>query len=156
MKEKLSQLDRQLAEQLCAILAAQVKTSFEAAIAADKWLTQHNFLVNAGGAAAVLSFIGSGTAPAFTFVPLSLFLLGVIASGVEIRYLMKLHGELHQDAIRRRGGFVADKLTVAETADVQAPRKITRNINHYCGLIAQVAFIVGSLIGLLGLILHEL
>ena len=155
MEEKLSQLDRETAERLCSILEAQAKTSFEAAVAADKWLTQHNFLVNAGGAAAVLSYLGSGTAPVFAVIPLSLFLLGVIASGVEIRYLMRLHAELHQDAIRRRSGFVSDKYSVAEAADVQAPSKTTRNINHYCGLIAQGSFIIGALLGFLGFVAHE-
>lgn len=150
MERKLSELDKGTAEELSSILAGQVNTSFSALVETDKWLTQHNFLVNAGGAAAVLSYLASNPPPTFAIVPLSIFALGVIASGIEIRFLMKIHGELHKDAIRRRTGFVSDKLSVIQAADVQAPTNVTKNVNHYSGLVSQISFIVGAVVGILG------
>lgn len=150
MDRKFSELDRKTAEQLSSILEAQAKTSFNAIVETDKWLTQHNFLVNAGGAAAVLSYLSSNPTPTFAIIPLTIFLLGVIASGIEIRYLRKVHSELHEDAIRRRSGFVSNTFSVAQAADVQAPKNVTKKINHYSGLIAQLSFLVGCVVGIWG------
>jgi hypothetical protein len=152
MDRKFSDLDKDTAEHLGSILEAQTKTSFNAIVETDKWLTQHNFLVNAGGAAAVLSYLSSDTPPTFAVIPLTIFLLGVIASGIEIRYLMKIHSELHEDAIRRRSGFVSNIFSIAQSADVQAPKTITKKINHYSGLVAQASFIVGCVVGIWGLL----
>jgi hypothetical protein len=150
MDKKFSELDKETAQQLSSILEAQTKTSFNAIVETDKWLTQHNFLVNAGGAAAVLSYLSSDPTPTFAVVPLAVFLIGVIASGFEIRYLMKIHSELHLDAMRRRGGFVSNKLSVAQAADVQTPKGLTKKVNHYSGLVAQASFIIGCVVGISG------
>lgn len=152
MDRKFSDLDEETAEQLSSVLESQSRTSFEAIVATDKWLTQQNFLVNAGGSAAVLSYLASGQASTLAVFPLTLFLLGVVASGIEIRYLLKLHSELHEDALRRRSGFVSNKLSVAEAADVKAPKPTTSNIHKYSGIISQSAFIVGCVIGVWGLL----
>jgi hypothetical protein len=155
MDEKYSQIaqrDSKFAEHLAEMLNRQVNTSFEAIVSTDKWLTQHNFLVNAGGAAAILSYLSSAPENQFAIVPLIIFILGVVASGIEIRYLLKVHGELHQDAIRRRGGFVSDELTVGDAANVQAPTKRSKNINHYSGVVAQWSFVIGCATGIIGYI----
>lgn len=153
MDEKFSQIakkDKEFAEHLVTILDRQVNTSFGARVDTDKWLTQHNFLINAGGAAAILGYLSSEPTPDFAIAPLVIFLSGVIASGIEIRYLLKVHQELNEDALQRRDGFVSDKLTVAQVVSVDAPKTITKNINHYSGLVAQWSFAIGSIVGVIG------
>lgn len=154
MDEKITDLDQETAESICSILEGQVKTSFSALVETDKWLTQHNFLINAGGSGAILGYLSSVPTPTYAIVPLIIFLIGVMASGIEIRYLLKTHYELHKDAVRRRGGFISSKLSVAQTADVQAPSNLTKNINHISGIVAQVSFVIGCITGILGFICY--
>lgn len=155
MDKTFTNLDPVTAEELAAILELQQNTSFSALVETDKWLTQQNFLVNAGGAAAVLGYLSIKPTPMFAVIPLLIFLVGVIANGFEIRFLLKIHSEFHSDAIRRRSGFVSDKLTIAEAADVKAPNKSSKIINQYCGYVAQGAFILGCIVGIFGFLCKQ-
>jgi len=150
MDENITDLDKDTAEHLCSILDSQVKTSFNGIIETDKWQTQHNFLSNAGGAAAVLGYLSSTPTPTFALLPLIAFLFGVVASGIEIRFLLMTHKELFEDAMRRRNGFVSGKLSVADGGDVQAPKASTDNIKYYSGIISQSSFVIGCVMGILG------
>jgi hypothetical protein len=94
--------------------------------------------------------MSSDPAPSYAIYSLVAFIIGVISSGFEIRFLLRSHKELHDDALRRRGGFVSDEMTVAEAADVQAPKPITVTINRYSGWVSQFSFIVGSIVGVAG------
>lgn len=152
MDEKFEDLDREIIEDLGSILMNQVNTSFAAVVGTDKWLRQHNFLINAGGAAAVLAYLSSENADSFLIYPLVIFLAGVVASGIEIRYLLKVHRELQEDARRRRGGFVLNQFNIAQAGDVQAPKPFTKNMSHYSGLVAQAVFAIGSTMGILWLL----
>lgn len=153
INDKIVELDKETAENLCSILEGQVDTSFKAVVETDKWLTQHNFLINAGGAGAILGYLSSTPTPTFAIFPLVLFLIGIAASGIEIRYLLKMHHELHSDAMRRRGGFVSNELSVAQAADVQAPSNMTKFFNKYSGLVAQASFLLGCVVGIIGFLL---
>ena len=150
--DTITKLPKETVEYLCSILEGQIETSFKAVVETDKWLTQHNFLVNAGGAGAILGYLSSTPTPTYAIAPLIIFLVGVIASGIEIRYSLKTHYELHKDAMRRRGGFVSDELSVAQAADVQAPLEFTKNVNHYSGIVAQASFLIGCIAGIWGFI----
>ena len=73
--------------------------AFDEIFKLDANLTNNNFLVNAGGAAATLAFMGAKTgAVAAAVWPLLFFTVGLIATGLEIRTLL-LFGERHKDAV---------------------------------------------------------
>jgi cytochrome c biogenesis protein CcdA len=150
MKEKYSGLDPATAAAISDTLSAQALHAFDKVVETDKWLTQSNFLVNTGGAIAVMSYLGTSHTSHFAIFPLVIFLVGIVASGIEIRALLKVYGFLHQDALRRREGFVTEKLSVGEAATVREIPGIWRKLNGWCGVASQVAFVLGATAGVAG------
>jgi len=156
MDEKYSDLTPEIAVAIADTLSSQEQESFSKVVETDKWLSQHNFLVNAGGAIAVLGYMGTASSTVIAAVPLSIFILGIIASGIEIRSLLTFYSLLHSDAIRRRGGFVTEELSVKEAAMVSGTQGSHNITNHWCGIFAQWAFVLGSLFGIVGLLCKAL
>jgi len=148
MDEKFSELDPEVGQPVLTTLSDQVRESFDKIVETDKWLTQHNFLVNAGGAAATLGYLGTNPGSSFAVFPLLLFLVGIIASGIEIRGLLSIYSHLHKDALRRRGGFVSDEISVKEAASVEKVPIWSVRANHWSGIVSQLSFVVGSIIGI--------
>jgi len=150
MKEKITDLDPKTGIELSTVIMDQMRETFQKVIETDKWLTQHNFLVNAGGSAAVLAYLASVPTPTFAILPLVIFLTGIFASGIEIRTMLSIYNHLHQDAARRREGWSSGEYTVEEAASAKLAKPYIRNLNHWSGVYAQVAFLVGSLVGVAG------
>lgn len=117
----------------------------------DEKLTQYSFLANSGGAIAVLGFIGTNQANSMALWPLSLFVLGVICSGIEYRSLLIFFSALHTDALNRRKKYNAGVTNINELVPPKNVGGIHTKINHWAGIAAQVCFALGSLIGVLGL-----
>ena len=69
--------------------ALKDQTELQNKIIETGWrLTQHNFITNAGGAVAILGFLGTESAGSWAIIPLLIFALGIISSTVEIRALL--------------------------------------------------------------------
>jgi hypothetical protein len=129
-------------------LTEQVNRCFEEFLAASYKLSQHNFLVNAGGATAVLAYIGSTSDATFAILPLVCFLVGIIACGVELRSLSTFFNVLRQDAIRRRVGFARGEIDLPNAApppDLGQPTWVHR----VSAFIARWAFPAGVALGMI-------
>jgi len=150
MKEKITDLDPETSVTLSNIIMDQMRETFLKVIETEKWLTQHNFLVNAGGSAAVLTYLASDPTPTFAIFPLVIFLTGIFASGIEIRTMLYIYSHLHLDAARRREGWSSGEYTVEESSSVKLTKPYIHNLNHWSGIYAQIAFLVGSLVGVVG------
>lgn len=148
MDEYHRDFDPGIAAAIVEELSAQARQCFDKVIEADWRLTQHNFLVNAGGAAAVLAYLGSTPTPRFAIWPLLLFLIGVIASGIEIRALLSIYSALYKDALRRRAGFVGNELRVKESVPASDVSGCASHINHWSGVVSQLSFVLGVAVGL--------
>jgi hypothetical protein len=140
-------LDPEVAAAIANELSAQTRQCFDKVIETDWRLTQHNFLMNAGGAAAVLAYLGSTPTPRFAIWPLLLFLIGVVASGIEIRALLSVYDALHKDALRRRAGFTSNELRVKESVPTAGVTGCASHINHWSGVVSQVSFVLGVAVG---------
>ena len=152
MNEKASELNPDVRQKLDEVLMKEGDRAFDEIPKLDANLTNNNFLVNAGGAAATLAFMGAKTEAAAAAVwPLLFFTVGLIATGVEIRALLYYFGERHNDAIRRRQGFASDRLTVRECLPTKDTGKFYARMNHWSGWVSQGCFMIGSLLGLTGL-----
>ena len=149
MSDLRSQLPPDIQQAADQEFTSQVKQAFDSIVTIDGRLTQHNFLVNAGGAVAVLAFIGARPYAGFSFWPLGLFLLGVVASGVELRALLIWSSHLHNDAMERRRKFAADTLPLSQAVPAADLAKWWRRLNHWSGICSQVCFIFGTVAGLL-------
>lgn len=147
MNKKASELDLKIREKLGSTLIAQRDDAFERFIEANEKLTQYNFLVNAGGAIATLAFIGSEKGTYLAMGPLMCFVIGLVATGVQRRFLFNFFGILYNDVIRRLRGFLSDELTWQETRPPQDLGKWIGKLERWSGWIAQVAFVVGVLLG---------
>src|SRR4051794_15109069 len=67
----------------------------EKTLESDARLSKYIFTTNAGGAVAVLAFIGTNGADSrYGWTPLICFVLGVIASGIEVRSLAEAYSAL--------------------------------------------------------------
>jgi len=118
----------------------------------DVWVqiaTRYFVLSNAGGAVAVLSFLGSrsgsGRVGYFAVISLACFVLGVIAAGVLIM-------------IKVTGAYRAFLTTyIPEAVETSMKSWTTRPYDKFEGRIGRVfnlafgLFVLGSLIGLVGL-----
>jgi hypothetical protein len=158
MDEKYSDLAKDQPEVAVAVtdeLRAQARESLNKMAETDKWLTQSNLLVNAGGAAAVLGYLGTNPAACFAVVVLGIFLLGMIASGIEIRGLLDGYKHLHKDAIRRLRGFLSEELTARDVANPQNIGKRATRMNMLGGIFSQIAFAVGAIVGIIGYLIMK-
>lgn len=151
MTERYSQLPKEKAERLLDLLGSQSREAFEAVADLDNRLTNTNFLTNGGGAVAALAFLGEHPDAGALKISLCLFAIGVVATGLELRSLMKYWGELCSDANRRRRGFANESLTVEEVAVVPAELGNRHKfINHWAGVVSQWTFALGFLVGAWG------
>lgn len=148
MPDYRQDLDKDLAKALDVELHAQTKQTFDKVVETDWRLTQHNFLINAGGAAAVLAYLGSSSASKFAIWPLLIFVAGVIASGIEIRALLRVHETLHKDALHRLNGFIYNKLSTDEIAPKEGIAPIPSKVNHWSGIVSQASFVLGVAVGM--------
>lgn len=151
MQKYYSKLPPEIAKDLSGFLHAQVKETFEFVAELDKRLTNTNFLTNGGGAVATLAFLGQHPDICALKISLCLFTIGVIATGIEIRYLMKYWGEMCAHLNRRHCDFMDDKLSVEEVMFI--PKNIGelhKTINHWAGVVSQWCFILGFVVGVIG------
>lgn len=148
MDEHYKDLPPDLAVSIVDELSSQTRQTFDNVVETDWRLTQHNFLVNAGGAAAVLAYLGSDPTPIFAIWPLVCFVVGIAASGIEIRTLLLIFSSLHRDALRRRAGFVENKILVKDLGPPANVGGCATPINHWCGWLAQIAFVAGVVVGI--------
>jgi len=155
MNEKASELDPDLRQKIDEALMKERDRAFDEIFKLDSNLTNNNFLVNAGGAVATLAFMGAKTDAAAAAVwPLLFFTVGLIATGLEIRALLYYFSERHNDAVTRGQGFASNKLTVRECLPTIETGKFYSRMNHWCGWVSQGCFVVGSVLGLLGLFMY--
>lgn len=104
----------------------------------------------------MLGYLGSTPTPTHAIFPLVIFIIGIIASGIEIRGLLGIYSHLHKDALKRRGGFISDEFTVREAATVEVvPKKYTR-ANQWSGYISQASFILGCIVAVIGFYCNQL
>jgi len=129
-------------------LRSQTKQTFDKIVETDWRLTQHNFLVNAGGSAAALAYLGTSAGSKFAVWSLLCFLVGVIASGVEIRALLAVYNGLHNDALNRLSGFMNNQLPLEKAVPIAKITKIPSRVNHWSGWVAQISFVLGVVTGL--------
>jgi len=150
MDKKYSDLVPEQAVAVAKELSAQARESLDKVVETAKWLTQSNLLINAGGATAVLGYLGTNPMAYFSVVALGIFLLGMVASGIEIRGMLAGYAELHEDAIRRLQGFLSEELTARQTAKPHEPGKFAARMNRWGGIFSQIAFFVGAIVGIVG------
>jgi hypothetical protein len=135
-------------------LRSQKEQTFDNVVETDWRLTQHNFLVNAGGSAAVLAYLGTSSSSKFAVWSLVCFLVGVVASGIEIRALLAIYSGLHIDAVNRLNGFMKNEFPAENAVPQPDVVKVPSKINHWSGLVAQVSFAVGIFVGLFLFLFH--
>ncbi len=148
MAQYRKDMEEETANAVAGELHSQTKQTFEKIVETDWRLTQHNFLVNAGGAGAVLAYLGTSSSSKFAVWSLLCFLVGVIASGAEIRALLAIYSGLHKDASNRLNGFMSNQLSVEEAVPKQGVVKLPGKINHWTGWAAQISFVLGVIVGL--------
>lgn len=148
MEEHHKDLPPDLAASIVDELSSQARQTFDKVVETDWRLTQHNFLVNAGGAAAVLAYLGSDPTPTFAIWSLACFVVGVVASGIEVRALVLIFASLHKDALRRRAGFVENKLLAKDLGPPENVGGCATPIHNWSGWLAQIAFVAGVVVGI--------
>lgn len=149
MATKRKDMEQETAIAISNELHSQTKQTFDKIVESDWRLTQHNFLVNAGGSAAVLAYLGTSTSSKFAVWSLLFFLVGVIASGIEIRALLAVYNGLHNDALNRLNGFMKNDLPIERTVPIADITKIPSRINHWSGWVSQISFILGVVVGVI-------
>lgn len=151
MNERHSELPPETADRLSDVLLKKGRETLEISLDLDKRLTNTNFLTNGGGAVAVLTYLATNPSIPALKVSLVLFTIGVIATGIELRALLKFFGELHNDASKRLRGFLNDTMTAREAGlGGENVGWIHKKVNHYAGWASQLCFIGGVLVGAYG------
>lgn len=148
MSDYRKDLDDELVKAIDAELHAQTKQTFDKIVETDWRLIQHNFLINAGGAAAVLAYLSSSSGSKFAIWSLLTFVVGVIASGIEIRALLRVYSRMHEDALRRLNGFMHNTLSTNEITPREGIAPIASKVNRWSGIVSQSSFVLGVTVGL--------
>ena len=111
--------------------------------AANKHI-QHVFVVNAGGAAAVLAFHGAKAGSTFAVWPLLFFVSGVIACGINLLASFYTNKGMLEDIWNRRGKFdETDVLPKAKNPE----KSISYQIAKWTGFFAHGCIIAGVIVG---------
>ena len=148
MAQYRKDMKEEIANAIADELRSQKEQTFEKIVETDWRLIQYNFLVNAGGAAAALAYLGTSSSSRFVVWSLLCFLVGVIASGAEIRALLAVYSGLNRDALDRLNGFMNNRLSAEAAVPKLDVVKVPSRINHWAGRTAQIFFVLGVVVGL--------
>ena len=148
MAQYRKDMEEETANAIAGELHSQTKQTFEKIVETDWRLTQHNALVNAGGSAAVLAYLGTSSSSKVAVWSLACFLVGVVASGAEIRALLAIYSGLHKDALNRLNGFMKNELPAENAVPKPDVVKVPVKINYWAGRVAQISFVLGVVVGL--------
>ncbi|MGH8614073.1 MAG: hypothetical protein ACREYF_19110 [Gammaproteobacteria bacterium] len=153
MLETIGQLDAKTGVDIAQVIATQRDRAFQQIQTFDERLTKINFFTNGGAAVATVALLGIEKIELFlVMVPLAFFVLGVIATVIELRALLSYWGYLLKDAIRRHQGFLDNQLSVKECLVEPSIGSWPKKLNHWAGVIAQLAFVAGVVSGIVGFV----
>jgi len=110
-------------------------------------LTQQTFLSNAGGAAAVLGYMGSAEPGSWAIFPLVFFALGIVTSAIEVRALLHTYALLHNSTTQVLDRILGRDFSLKDTKLNTKKSKFAGNINLYAGMASQVFFVLGVGVG---------
>lgn len=153
ISKKFDELPHEMRLRIADQLLAQQEESLSAIKELDKRLTNTNFLTNGGGAVATLAFLETGADSQWVQCALILFIFGVVSTGIELRAMLNFYDELARETRRKHSGFLNNELSVEECLVALDVGKCYGAINHYAGLISQICFIAGVLVGSVGILL---
>lgn len=110
--------------------------------------THYNFLVNSGGSAAVLAFLGTGTNSAFAIWPLMFFTIGLILCGIGLFAKVYLENGMFYKISDAKGKLIDNSAKTLKDIDIGDVKKwYSYQIAKYANYTAFGAFVVGVIIG---------
>lgn len=110
-------------------------------------LTQHNFISNAGGAIAILGFLGTDNAGSWAIYPLLIFAIGLVSSTIEVRALHEVYSELHKAVSANFANISGRDFTAQDAMPEKGTGKLPGTVNKYASYISQACFILGVVCG---------
>ncbi|MCP5138790.1 MAG: hypothetical protein H6979_02895 [Chromatiales bacterium] len=146
MPERYSDLDPERANRLLDLLQTQSVDSLDRLSEIDAKIAQTTFLTNGGGAAAMLAYMGGGADRSGSLALLS-FCIGLVCTGVSLRFLRSAWYAIHMDVRRRMLGFANNQLTVKECGTSAKPVPDWGERAEWVGWVGQAAFVVGVILG---------
>lgn len=155
MDQHYRDLPMETAKHLSDILLMKGREALDISLELDKRLTNTNFLTNGGGAVATLTFLTTNSSIPSLKIALVLFTLGVVATGIELRALLKFFHTVHEDAIRRHCEFIGNSMTAREAGlGDEGVGRVYKQVNSFAGYFSQLCFISGVLVGAYALLCH--
>lgn len=129
-------------------LFAQLQLEFGRFENTARMYTQHIFIVNAGGSAATLAFLGTKTGSTFAIWPLPFFIFGVIACGAKLLAEFYLNRGTFNDALNRRNKFSeTNEIEGLYPKEEEMKKRTSYRIAHWASFIAHGLFIAGVISG---------
>lgn len=110
-------------------------------------LTQHNFISNAGGAVAILGYLGTSDAGSWAVYPLLLFALGIISSTVEMRALVLIYANLHQATTDVLDRILGNGFRLNDTKLNTKASSVAGSVGKFASYLSQFCFFVGVMVG---------
>ncbi len=129
-------------------LHAQLKPTFGRFENAAKIYTQHIFIVNAGGSAATLAFLGTKTGSSFAIWPLLFFAAGVIACGFKLLAAFYLEKRTFYLVLNLGDKFSkTNKIEDLYPKEGEMEKWTSCRIGYWASFIAHGLFIAGVIAG---------
>jgi hypothetical protein len=129
-------------------LFVQLNLAFEKLDESARKYNQYIFIVNAGGAAATLAFLGTKTGSTFAIWPLLFFVAGVIVCGINLLASFYVNKEAFNDALNRRTKFSeTNKIESLYPEKGEMEKWTSYRIADWAGYIAYGLFIAGVIAG---------
>jgi len=101
LDKKIYELDKDSADKIQNELTEQCSLTFYHSLDAGWKLTQHNFLVNAGGSTALLAILNKNESVKYLIIVLVIFILGTLAAIIETWSLKNVLDNLNKNARER-------------------------------------------------------
>lgn len=128
------------------LLQNQAHKTLEKYLDLDERLSRLNLQTNGAAAIAILAFVGSGLAPGKIHYPLAIFVLGVIASGFQVRSQMNHYLSFLNRLSKQRKKIREHQFQIGDV-DAKAKGEMLYDHAHRAmGWLSQFCFISGVVV----------
>lgn len=143
MSDESTKLNKETQVRMLESFTEHAKYMQEKVAELDVRLSRNNLLTNGAAAIALLAFISTGNAPPYSAVPLIIFVVGVIASGIEVRSQMNYFGVVHKRILAQKSTVRSNEFDFEDFRKQYPKELFYKYAEHVLGWISQLSFMAG-------------
>ena len=138
--------DPALKQSVQLLLSDKASQASQVVMELDARMSKTNFQTNGAASIAVLAFIGSGKSPNFLYSALLVFVAGVIAAALQVRFQHKTYIDYGDRLSKARHALRKAEFNLASALDRSGTELIYERLEIGLGWLSQGLFVAGVLL----------